>query len=309
MKRFLVIIILIVISMVVLLKLSTHDSESTNRKLNVVATTGQVTDIVHSIAGNRVNIVGLMGAGVDPHLYKASESDVQRLAAADVILFNGLKLEAKMQPIFEKMSRSKIVVPVAEAISKEHLLDSESYQGHFDPHVWFDVLNWKTVVEKVGFVLIQADPDNAAEYQRRMMDYLSQLDELHQMVVKKSQELKPEQRVLVTAHDAFRYFGKAYGFDVVGLQGISTDSQAGTADVIRLAEFITKRKIRAIFVESSVPERNIQAVVEAVRARGWDVKVGGELFSDAMGDAGTLEGTYMGMIKHNIETIVNGLKG
>ncbi len=308
MKRFLVILGIAGLMFGVLMLVIGPGKKSTDETLTIVTTIGQITDVTRQIVGNKGKVIGLMQAGVDPHLYKASESDVQKLSSADIILYNGLNLEAKMADIFERMKSSKTVAAVGSAIPEGMLLESEDYAGHYDPHVWFDVQLWQQVVVKIASVLSEADPDHRNYYQERKQQYIGELEQLHRFVQQKAAELPADQRVLVTAHDAFRYFGKAYGFDVVGLQGISTESQAGTADVKRLADFIAERKIRAIFVESSVPERNIKAVVEAVRARNWKVKIGGELFSDAMGDEGTVEGTYVGMIRYNIDTIVDNLK-
>ena len=278
------------------------------RPIKVVATLGQITDMAKVIGAERVSLQGLMGAGVDPHLYKASESDVRKFAEADIIFYNGINLEAKMADIFEKMARTQKTVALGDKIPKELLLESTTYKGHYDPHIWFDVTLWRRVAEGIRDELAAFDPAHTDEYTQRCADYLKGLDKLHLYVQTRAAELPASQRVLVTAHDAFRYFGRQYGFEVMGLQGISTESQAGLKDVMALADFITKRKIRAIFVESSVSERHIKAVQEAVQSRGWEVKIGGELFSDAMGDAGTFKGTYIGMVTHNIDTIVNALK-
>ncbi len=276
--------------------------------LSVVATIGQITDVVQTIAGEHARAQGLMGAGVDPHLYKASESDVQKLAKADILFYNGLFLEAKMEHIFEKMARVKKTVPVGEAVEIDKRLESVNYSGHYDPHIWFDVTLWMKVAQKIAWTLMQEDPAHKDIYEKNLNAYMEKLEALHQYVMKKADELPASQRLLITAHDAFRYFGRQYHFEVVGLQGISTESQAGVRDIMKLADFITQKKIRAIFIESSVSERNIKAVQEAVKARGWDVKIGGELFSDAMGTQGTFEGTYIGMVTHNIDVIVNALK-
>lgn len=278
------------------------------QKIKIVTTIGQITNVTEIIGGDYVDVQGLMGPGVDPHLYKASESDVMKLANAQIIFYNGLNLEAKMGEIFARMGGGQRTVAVTSDLPDQLLLTSEQFQGHPDPHVWFDVTLWMNVVEKVASELALFDPSNAAYYHERAQKYLKELDALHSDIKIKTTQLAPGQRVIVTAHDAFRYFGRAYGFEVVGLQGISTESEAGAADIKELADFITERKIKAIFVESSVPERNIKAVQEAVRARGWGVKIGGELFSDAMGTQGTFEGTYIGMVTHNINTIVNALK-
>ena len=278
------------------------------KPVKIVTTIGQLTDAVANIGGDRVAVEGLMGPGVDPHLYKASESDVRKLSGADIFIYNGLFLEAKMENIFKKMGRKIKTVPVGEGIPEDRLLDSEQFAGHHDPHIWFDVTLWMQVVEKIRDTLMEYDPPHRDEYAGRAAAYLEKLKGLDAMIAERARELPDEQRVLVTAHDAFRYFGRKYNFQVMGLQGVSTQSEAGAADVARLADFIAGRKIKAIFVESSVPERNIRAVQEAVAARGWSVAIGGELFSDAMGTAGTFEGTYIGMVTHNLNTIVNALK-
>ncbi len=276
--------------------------------INIVCTIGQITDITKEIGGTRVHVIGLMGAGVDPHLYKASESDVRKLSNADMILYSGINLEAKMGSVFKRMGSSKKIVAVSESIPDEFLLDSVQYAGHFDPHVWFDVELWMKSSEKIRDTLIEFDPDGKSIYEQNFIEVIKELEDLDRYIKVRAQELTKDQRVLVTAHDAFRYFGRKYEFEVVGLQGISTESKAGVKDVIELAKFITERKIKAIFVESSVPERNIKAVQDAVKAQGWDVAIGGELFSDALGNEGTVEGTYVGMVKHNIDTIVDALK-
>lgn len=278
------------------------------KPIRVVTTIGQLTDVVKNIGGDRVKVDGLMGAGVDPHLYKASESDVRKLNSADIIFYNGLFLEAKLESIFKKMSRRTLTVAVAESIPKDQRLESQNYSGHYDPHVWFDVELWIKAAERVRDTLMVYDPEHKDDYQARTLEYLEKLKELDQFVIGRTQELPQDQRVLVTAHDAFRYFGRRYGFEVKGLQGISTQSEAGVADVSKLADFIAEHRIKAVFIESSVPERNIKAVQEAVKARDWDVTIGGELFSDAVGNEGTFEGTYIGMVTHNINTIVDSLK-
>jgi manganese/zinc/iron transport system substrate-binding protein len=279
------------------------------RKINVVTTIGMITDIVENVGGERVDVIGLMGPGVDPHLYKASESDVSKMSSADVIFYNGLHLEAQMGEVFEQMGKQIETVPVAESIDKSLILASVDYEGAPDPHVWFNVEFWMRAVEVVRDTLIEMNPGSEELYQQNADMYLGELEELHAYVQQQAQRVPEEQRVLITAHDAFRYFGIAYGFEVRGLQGISTESEAGTGDVQDLVDFIVERKIRAIFVESSVPQRNIEAVQAAVQSKGHEVNIGGELFSDAMGDPGTEEGTYLGMVRHNIDTIVSALLG
>jgi manganese/zinc/iron transport system substrate-binding protein len=300
---------MISIVMILFINFCAYVSDACAQKpIRVVATIGQIADAVRIIGGEYIQVEGLMGAGVDPHLYKASEGDVRKLAEADIIFYNGLKLEAKMEHIFEKMGRQVKTVALGDALTHDRLLDSENYPGHFDPHIWFDVPLWQKIVEGIRDELGAFDAVHKPYYDARAADYLKKLEELHLYVQRRAQEVPPQQRVLVTAHDAFRYFGRGYQFKVMGLQGISTQSEAGAADVKRLADFIAERRIKAVFIESSVPERNIQAVQEAVKARGWSVRIAGELFSDAMGDEGTFEGTYIGMVTHNINTIAEALK-
>ncbi len=277
------------------------------REINVVTTIGMITDIVENVGGDRVAVTGLMGPGVDPHLYRASEGDVSRMTEADLIFYNGLHLEAQMGEVFEQMSGRVKTVAVTENVAEEKLLSPPEFEGAHDPHVWFDLTLWMGAVERVRDTLIEIDPDSAELYRSNAEAYLAKLEKLHAYVQEQASRVPAEQRVIITAHDAFNYFGNAYGFEVRGLQGISTESEAGTGDVQDLAEFIAARQIPAIFVESSVPQRNIEAVQAAVKSRGFDVQIGGELFSDAMGNPDTPEGTYIGMVRHNVDTIVNAL--
>jgi manganese/zinc/iron transport system substrate-binding protein len=276
-------------------------------RLYVVTTIGQIADAAAIVGGEHVRIDSLMGPGTDPHLYTASAGDVDKLRDADVVFYNGLFLEAQLEDILEQMSERQTVVAVSAGIDRDELLPSSTYADEYDPHIWFDVTLWMQAVEQIRDTLMAEDPAHAADYEANAAAYLAELEELHAYVLSQASRVPEEQRALVTAHDAFNYFGRAYGFEVLGLQGISTAAEAGTADVHNLAEFITTRRIPAIFVESSVPVRNVEAVQAAVRARGFDVQIGGRLFSDAMGDAGTPEGTYVGMVRHNIDTIVAAL--
>lgn len=277
------------------------------RQVIAVATTGMIADTVQQVGGERVQVIALMGPGVDPHLYQASEGDVTRMASADIIFYNGLHLEAAMTEVFERMHGRIQTVAVTHTIDQTTLLSPPEFEGAYDPHVWFDIQKWSKVVEAIRDSLIALDSAHTTTYQQNAERYLNELSQLDAYIKEQAQRVPPEQRVLITAHDAFNYFGKAYGFEVRGLQGISTATEAGTADVQALADFIAERQIRAIFVESSVPLRTIEAVQAAVRSRGFEVKIGGELFSDAMGQPGTPEGTYIGMLRHNIDTIVNAL--
>jgi manganese/zinc/iron transport system substrate-binding protein len=283
------------------------EADLSDQPIRVVTTVGMLADIVEAVGGERVEVSGLMGPGVDPHLYKASEGDVSRMAEANLIFYNGLHLEAKMGEVFEQMEGRITTVAVADAIDETVLLAPPEFEGAYDPHIWFDVTLWMKAVEQVRDTLSELDPDHADLYQANAESYLAELEELHQYVKAQAEKVPTEQRVLITAHDAFNYFGQAYGFEVRGLQGISTATEAGAGDVQALADFIAERKIPAIFVESSVPQRNIEAVQAAVKSRGFEVQIGGELFSDAMGNPGTPEGTYVGMVRHNVDTIVGAL--
>jgi manganese/zinc/iron transport system substrate-binding protein len=288
---------------------ASEKSGSEQERINIVATTGMITDITEIVGGDRVSVSGLMGPGVDPHLYKASAGDVSLLSGADLIFYNGLHLEGKMSEVFEQMKKRGITtIAVTDGIDRSLLNTPPEFEGHYDPHVWFDVTMWMSAVETVRDSLIEKDPAGADYYRSNAESYLKQLSELNEYVKKRAGELPEDKRVLITAHDAFNYFGRAYGFTVKGLQGISTQSEAGTQDVQNLAAFIVEKNIPAIFVESSVPPKYIEAVQAAVKAKGFDVSLGGELFSDAMGNPGTPEGSYIGMVRHNIDTIVNALK-
>ena len=279
------------------------------RPIRAVATTGMVADVVKNVGRDRVQVTGLMGPGVDPHLYKPSERSVIALADADVIFYNGLHLEAGMAKVFERMDGAVQTVATTDGIDRAQLTSPPEFKGNYDPHVWFDVQLWMDTVNTVRDALIEMDPQNAQSYRDNAAAYLVELDGLDQYIHSQAEKIPEAQRVLITAHDAFNYFGRAYGFEVRGLQGISTASEAGTADVQALADFIVERSIPAIFVESSVPTRTIEAVQAAVRAQGAEVQIGGQLFSDAMGSTGTPEGSYIGMVRHNIDTLVKALSG
>lgn len=284
-------------------------AEAASDGLHIVTTTSMITDITKIVGGDQVDVTGLMGAGIDPHLYVASEGDMELLQNADVIFYNGLFLEAQMAEILEQIGERKTVVPVSKDIDPRRLLPWANYADEFDPHIWFDVTFWMKAVETVRDTLAEVDAANAATYQANAAAYLEELTQLDAYVKEQAARVPADQRIVITAHDAFHYFGRAYGFEVRGLQGISTASEAGTADVQALADFIAEKEIKAIFVESSVPVRNIEALQAAVQARGFTVGIGGQLFSDAMGDPGTPEGTYVGMVRHNIDTIVGALLG
>ncbi len=276
--------------------------------LKVVATTGMIGDTAARIGGDHVAVDTLMGPGVDPHLFKASEGDVRRLAEADLVLYNGLHLEGKMGDILVKLARSRPVVAVSEEVPVGELREPPEFLGQYDPHIWFDVSLWAQTLSPVAKALAELDPGHAAEFIANAEQFGEELSQLDGWAKARIQEVPPERRVLVTAHDAFGYFGRRYGMQVVGLQGISTLSEPGLRDMDRVAELVSKREIPAIFVESSVPRRAIDAVVAACAARGHTVQIGGELFSDAMGAAGSEAGTYPGMVRFNVNTIVEALQ-
>lgn len=280
-----------------------------DRKLKVVATTSQVADLIKEIAGNAIVLEGLMDAGVDPHLYKASEGDVTKFYNADAIFYSGLHLEGKLEDVFEKMRhQGKVTVAVSDAISKADLISSADFASSYDPHFWFSITQWKKAVTYVAGELSKLDTKNAEVYAKNAQLYIKKLTQLELNNIVQLEELPVEKRILVTAHDAFAYFGKTYDFKVVSLQGLSTATEAGVQDVQRLSDFIIKHNIKAIFIESSVPVRTVEALQAAVRAKNHEVVIGGTLFSDALGNPNTKEGTYIGMYNYNMKTIIKALK-
>jgi manganese/zinc/iron transport system substrate-binding protein len=285
------------------------NEEAKNGKLNVVTTTSMITDLVKNVGGDMINIQGLMGAGVDPHLYKASAGDVTKLATADIIFYNGLHLEGKLVEVFEKMgSAVKSQVALGEHLDKSTLIGSDYFASNYDPHVWFNIQYFQKFVSAVVDELSAKDPKNSEQYKANGTAYIEKLEALEIDIKEVIETLPKEKRILVTAHDAFNYFGKSYGFEVVGLQGLSTATEAGVQDVQRLSQFIIDKQVKAIFIESSVPRRTIEALEAAVQAKGHNVTIGGSLYSDALGNVGTVEGTYIGMFTYNVNTIVNALK-
>ncbi|MBY0122669.1 metal ABC transporter solute-binding protein, Zn/Mn family [Bacillus sp. S/N-304-OC-R1] len=287
---------------------NTTQSENTSDKLVVTTTIGQIADAVKNIGGDKVEVLSLMGAGTDPHLYKATQGDIAKLQKADVIFYNGLHLEGKMLDVLEKMNKEKPTYAIGESIKNNDLRSKADDKTAIDPHIWFDIDIWSTALKEVETGLIQADPNNKDYYKKNANEYFNKLKELNDYATEEMSKIPVEQRVLVTAHDAFGYFGAAYGMEVEGLQGLSTDSEYGLGDVQKIVDLLVTRNIKAVFIESSISERSINAVIEGAKKKGHDVKIGGELFSDAMGEEGTEEGTYIGMYKHNVNTIVNSLK-
>ena len=309
MKRFLKTTLVVMLGLVAGLV-----AEAAPKKLppnyTIVTTCGMVTDIVREVAGDKAKVQGLMGEGVDPHLYKPTRDDVAKLLQADVVFYSGLMLEGRMTDTFLKVARKGTpVFAVTELLDEKFLLEPAEFAGHTDPHVWMDVKGWMDAVKVVARSLGEADADNAAYYTQNAERYVAQLVKLNDYAKQVLSSIPKERRVLITAHDAFNYFGRAYGIEVRGIQGISTESEAGVADINKLVDFLVAHKIPAIFVESSVSDKNIKALVEGSKSRGHAVKIGGQLFSDAMGKPGTYEGTYIGMIDHNVTTITRALGG
>lgn len=274
-------------------------------QLNIVTTTGMIADLVKNIGGSHVNVTPLMGAGVDPHLYKATQGDLRKMIRADIIFYNGLLLEGKMQDIFVKQARKQPIYAVTEGLPDNKILLSDD---HTDPHIWFDIKLWIMASQNVLNALIEQDPSNSKTYRQNAQNYTLELEKLDHWTRQQIQTIPRQQRVLITAHDAFGYFGNAYDIKVTGLQGMSTADEFGLQDLKRLKDVITANGVKAVFIESSVSPKFIQSLVKGVEANGQSLRIGGELFSDAMGLEGTKEGTYIGMVEHNVNTIVNALK-
>lgn len=283
-------------------------NQSSNEKPHVVATTGMLYDAVINIAGDRMTAEAIMGPGVDPHLYKATQGDLAKLNKADLVVYNGILLEGKMSDILDKLGRQKPVVAAASIIPDSMLLKAAGYEDAKDPHVWFDVNRWKYAVQEIGNAVVDLDSSNASFYRQNTRQYLAELDLLDKYVRSKINEIPESQRILVTAHDAFGYFGDSYGMQVEALQGISTVADFGLKDIANLIDLIIENNIKAIFVETSVSTKSINAVVTGCKEKGHEVTIGGYLYSDAMGELGTVEGTYIGMFKKNVNTIVDALK-
>jgi manganese/zinc/iron transport system substrate-binding protein len=298
-----------ILSAAVTFAASTGNAHANAEPLDVVATTGMIADAAREVGGDRVEVTALMGPGIDPHSYRQTRSDIVAASRADLVLWHGLYLEAQLEEFLLKLGERNAVVAVAEDLPRNLLIGHDDYADKHDPHVWMNPNLWSRVVLTVRDALIEADPDNAATYEANAEAYLEALGALANYAMAVLSSVPPESRVLVTAHDAFNYFGSTYGFEVVGIQGISTESEAGLARIRELVDLLVERDIGAVFVETTVSDRNMRALVEGAAARGHEVVIGGELYSDAMGDPGTYEGTYIGMIDHNATTIANALGG
>ncbi|MDF1808320.1 MAG: zinc ABC transporter substrate-binding protein [Phycisphaerales bacterium] len=286
-----------------------HNNDEIQLPIEVVTTTGMITDLTKQIAGERAEINGLIQSGIDPHLYQPTRNDIQSIMSADLVFYNGLLLEGKMTDALIRVAKTTPVHAVTEELEESYLLSPDEFAGHHDPHVWMDPVAWKSAASKIRDALIEYDPAGSDLYQSNAMTLIAEIDSLYEYALESLGTVPQSQRVLVTAHDAFNYFGQRFGFEVVGIQGISTESEAGVRDIERIVDLLVNRKISAVFVETTVSQRNIQALIAGAADRGHQVKIGGSLFSDAMGNEGTYEGTYIGMIDHNITTITKALGG
>lgn len=276
-------------------------------KLSVVTTIAQIAEPIARIGGDRVHVSSLMGPGVDPHLYNASQGDIIKLENADVVFYSGLHLEGNMGEVFIQVGKTKPVVAIAEAIAEEQLLHDET--GQVDPHVWFDIDLWKQALAAAVQTLQEQAPADAEFFEANKQQYFAELDALKQEAREKLLQIPEQKRVLVTAHDAFGYFGRMQQIRVVGLQGLSTEDEIGLSDINAIIKILTEFQVPAVFVESSINPDHIKSVIDGAKSSGLDVKLGGELYSDAMGAAGTDEGTYIGMYRHNVNTIYAALSG
>lgn len=280
------------------------------KKFNIVTTTAMVGDIAKSVVGDRGIIKGLMGEGVDPHLYKPTAADAKAILSSDIVFYSGLMLEGRMTDTFMKAARiGKTVYAVTELIDESFLLEPPEMKGHWDPHVWMDVSAWSHAVDAVASAMCEQDQERCDAYKKCAAEYNEELTALHTYIKKSIASIPETSRVMITAHDAFNYFGRAYGIEVIGIQGLSTESEAGIDDVNKLVDLLVERQIKAVFVESSVSDRNVNALIEGAASRGHEVIIGGRLFSDAMGEHGTYEGTYIGMLDHNATIITRALGG
>jgi manganese/zinc/iron transport system substrate-binding protein len=289
---------------------SAQPSRQRRAPLGVLTTTAMIGDVAREIGGERIRLEVLMGPGVDPHLYRATREDMARMLRADLVFYNGLGLEGKMADAFVRIARSgKPVYAVTELLPEDQLLEPEGLGGAYDPHVWMDPRAWSRAAELIADRLAHHDPAGAADYRRNLGALQERMRALDAYAERAVATIPEAQRVLVTAHDAFGYFGRRYGIEVLGIQGLSTESEAGVRRIQELVALLVERRVPAVFVETSVSDRNVRALVEGAAARGHRVVVGGELFSDAMGEPGTYEGTYIGMIDHNVTTIVRALGG
>ena len=291
----------------------TDNQANTDKKIKIVATTSMLEDAVKNVVQDKADIQSLMGAGVDPHLYKATQSDLGKLSKADIIFYHGLYFEGKMEDILLKMAKNKTVVATADGIDKTKLLhsvekDPENPNHNYDPHVWFDVTIWMQNVEKITVTMMEKDPENASFYRKNAAAYLTKLEELHEKCKEQINTIPKKPKLMITSHDAFEYFSKAYDIEVKGLQGISTVAEYGLKDITNMVDLIVERGVKAVFIESSMSSKSLEAVIAGCKQKGHEVKIAGTLFADGIGEEGTPEGTYIGMIEYNIKTISEALK-
>lgn len=284
-------------------------AQAQEEPLTIVSTTGMIADAARQVGGELVEVQALMGPGVDPHAYRQTRSDIVATARADMVLWHGLYLEAQMEEFLLELAETNIVIPVAEALPRDVLLASEAHADRFDPHVWMDPQIWTEVVTQAASAIGEARPEISDAVMTNLFTYMEDVAALGEYSIEVLATVPEASRVLLTAHDAFNYFGAAYGFEVIGIQGISTESEAGLQRIGELVDLLVSRDIGAVFVESSVSDRNIRALIEGAASRGHEVVIGGELYSDAMGPDGTYEGTWIGMIDHNVTTIARALGG
>ncbi len=298
----------LIVGLIILVLTGCNSTKTEDESLQIVATTTMLYDLVENIAGSEIECIGLMGVGIDPHLYKASAGDVSKLESADMIVYNGLHLEGEMEEIFQQLGdKGKMIVCASDGLEVSQLLNGEEGQ-FYDPHIWFDVTLWMNVAQHLTEEIVALDGDNEDVYRENLEAYLLELEDLQEYVLERTSEIAKEHRVIITAHDAFSYLGNAYDFEVMGLQGISTEAETSTSDISGLAAYISQHGIKAIFIESSVPTKNVEALQEAVEAKGFQVEIGGELYSDSLGDASQGHDSYVEAFKSNINTIVDGLK-
>jgi manganese/zinc/iron transport system substrate-binding protein len=301
------IVLLLIFALIPLTGCADPTPTNSDTSFSIVTTTGMVNDLARRIAGDRAIVHGLMGAGIDPHLYQPTRSDIRSLILADMVFYSGLHLEGKMVDAFERIAQITTVVAVTDSLDRAMLFSPPAFDGHYDPHVWMDPIAWKQSAIVIHDALVEHDPAGQETYDTNLADLVIELDALHTYADRVLGSIPKDQRVLVTAHDAFSYFGRRYDFEVVGIQGISTQSEAGVRDIERIVDLLVTRNIPAVFVETTVSERNIRALIAGAQNRGHTVSIGGSLFSDAMGKEGTYEGTYIGMIDHNITLIARAL--
>lgn len=307
MKKFFVFVLLVVLSLIAAACGSDSENTMADGKIHVVTTIAQIAEPISVIGGDRVEVKSLMGPGVDPHLFQATQGDIETLEGSDIIFYNGISLEVNMVRIFEEIGKNKPVLGIGDVLAEDQLLKDE--EGATDPHIWFDIDLWKQALDAAVEELKKYSADDADYFEANKQQYFAELDALQEEVREKIEEIPEDRRVLVTAHDAFGYFGRSHGIEVVGLQGLSTEDEIGLSDIENTIDLLVEYNVPAVFVESSINPDSINAVIEGAKERGLDVKVGGELFSDAMGEAGTEEGTYIGMYRHNVDTISEALKG